>query len=236
MEPEITPTDLKFRFQIAKQLPGSITIHNPGSERLAFKVKTTTPKKYVVRPSSGIVEPKTTANVQVIMQAQKEFPADFNNCKDKFLVQTVTLQDTEELTQDTFKREGHKDTKIRVVLEGPPAPPSPVPEMNETEDESTKSEKHDMAPAVAVPAPLRMMDEPSALSQENKQLRAQVERLQAERDELRRKLQSGPPAAVASRGAQSAVSPLSLLPVLLVAIIAFILGHFLKDRLPFGKA
>ncbi len=35
---------------------------------------------------------------------------------------------------------------------------------------------------------------------------------------------------------QIAVSPLSLLPVLLVAIIAFILGHFLKDRLPFGKA
>ncbi len=34
-----------------------------------------------------------------------------------------------------------QDTKIRVVLEGPPAPPSPVPEMNETEDESTKSEK-----------------------------------------------------------------------------------------------
>ncbi len=48
--------------------------------------------------------------------------------------------------------------------------------------------QHDMAPAVAVPAPLRMMDEPSALSQENKQLRAQVERLQAERDELRRKV------------------------------------------------
>lgn len=29
-----------------------------------------------------------------------------------------------------------QDTKIRVVLEGPPAPPSPVPEVNEQDEEA----------------------------------------------------------------------------------------------------
>lgn len=62
---EITPSELKFRFQLNKQLPTAISIHNPGGDRLAFKVKTTTPKKYVVRPSSGVVEPRSTASVQV---------------------------------------------------------------------------------------------------------------------------------------------------------------------------
>jgi hypothetical protein len=41
--------------------------------------------------------------VQVIMQAQKEYPPDFNNCKDKFLVQTVQMLPGQDLEQDTFK-------------------------------------------------------------------------------------------------------------------------------------
>eukprot|EP00877_Chromochloris_zofingiensis_P008657 jgi/Chrzof1/4044/Cz13g18090.t1 len=166
------------------------------------QVKTTTPRKYVVRPSSGIVEPKTTANVQVIMQ---------------------------DINQETFKATGHKDTRIRVILEGPPAPPSPVPEVNENEDESTKSEKDTYSTQPAAPAPLRAVEEPAALSSENKTLRAQIEKLTSERDELRRKLESaargkGP----AAQATIAATSPLSLLPVIMVGIIAFLVGHFLQ--------
>ncbi len=39
-----------------------------------LQVKTTSPKKYCVRPSSGIVEPGSSKEVQVIMQAQREYP------------------------------------------------------------------------------------------------------------------------------------------------------------------
>ncbi len=39
--------------------------------------------RYVVRPSSGIADAKSQTQVQVIMQAQKDYPADFANCKDK---------------------------------------------------------------------------------------------------------------------------------------------------------
>ena len=41
---------------------------------MAFKVKTTSPKKYCVRPSSGVVEAGGSKEVQVIMQAQREYP------------------------------------------------------------------------------------------------------------------------------------------------------------------
>ena len=74
---EITPSDLKFRFQLNKQLLGNININNTTDKRVAFKIKTTAPKKYVVRPSSGVTDLKSSASVQVIMQAQKDYPLDF---------------------------------------------------------------------------------------------------------------------------------------------------------------
>ena len=42
---EITPAELKFRFALNKQLLGTITVNNQSNSRVAFKVKTTAPKK-----------------------------------------------------------------------------------------------------------------------------------------------------------------------------------------------
>ena len=88
---ELSPPELKFRFELRKSIPVTLTLKNPGSERIAFKVKTTSPKKYCVRPSSGYVEPGTTKEVQVILQAQREQPQFLGDCKDKFLIQTVPI-------------------------------------------------------------------------------------------------------------------------------------------------
>lgn len=41
----------------------TISLSNPTDERITFKVKTTVPKRYCVRPSCGIVEPSETVNV-----------------------------------------------------------------------------------------------------------------------------------------------------------------------------
>lgn len=229
---EITPPELRFRFQLNKQLPASITIHNPTGDRLAFKVKTTTPKKYVVRPSAGVVEPKSTANVQVIMQAQKEYPADMAHCKDKFLVQTEALPEGEqEIGPDTFKKS--EGTKLRVLIEGPPAPPSPVPEVNEMEEESTKSEKLDLGSAAgpapstaraAAPVPAASDDLPS----ENRALRKQLEQARDERDAFRRQLEAANRSRVAS-STTKASTPLPLMAIILAAVLAFLVGHYFKD-------
>lgn len=36
---------------------------NPSSETVLFKIKTTAPKKYCVRPNSGILEPNTKVEI-----------------------------------------------------------------------------------------------------------------------------------------------------------------------------
>uniref|UniRef100_A0A2P2JZJ5 Vesicle-associated protein 1-2-like n=1 Tax=Rhizophora mucronata TaxID=61149 RepID=A0A2P2JZJ5_RHIMU len=67
------------------------------------------------------------------MQAQKEAPPDMQ-CKDKFLLQSVKVNDgatTKDITPEMFNKEaGHivEECKLRVVYVSPPQPPSPVQE------------------------------------------------------------------------------------------------------------
>lgn len=223
----VTPADLKFRFQLNKQLLGNISINNTTDKRIAFKIKTTAPKKYVVRPSSGVLEPKTIVQVQVIMQAQKEFPTDFaKDCKDKFMVQTVALADGEEVDKDSlFKdttREGLKEARLRVVLEGPAAPPSPV-----AEDEE---ERLHAAPAEVKPSPARPKPASNDIAaSEGMYMRGKIDKLSQECEGLRRQLDAAQlHAATSSRASKSSPKfQLSLLHLILVAILAFILGHYI---------
>lgn len=132
----IHPTELKFPFELKKQSSCSLQISNKTSTQVvAFKVKTTNPRKYCVRPNTGVVLPGDSCNVTVTMQAQKEAPLDMQ-CKDKFLVQSVIVSDattSKDVLAEMFNKEPGRvieDFKLRVVYI-PANPPSPVPEGSE---------------------------------------------------------------------------------------------------------
>jgi hypothetical protein len=75
-----------------------LTITNNNTQPVAFKVKTTAPKLYCVRPNSGRVEPGESIDVSVMLQALKEEPPLSTKCKDKFLIQsTIITPDKETL-------------------------------------------------------------------------------------------------------------------------------------------
>ena len=57
----------------------------------SFKVKTTNPRRYSVRPNVGIVWAGEEAQVTVQLPAQKETPPDMSKCKDKFQVLALPL-------------------------------------------------------------------------------------------------------------------------------------------------
>ncbi|TPX35564.1 hypothetical protein SmJEL517_g02083 [Synchytrium microbalum] len=70
---------------------------------VAFKVKTTAPKQYCVRPNSGRIPPQGSIEVQVLLQTMKEDPPLDMKCKDKFLVQAIRVADeVMQLDADTF--------------------------------------------------------------------------------------------------------------------------------------
>ncbi|KAL6652323.1 hypothetical protein ACP70R_011248 [Stipagrostis hirtigluma subsp. patula] len=133
---EIEPLELRFPFELKKQISCSMQLTNRTNDYIAFKVKTTSPKKYCVRPNSGIVPPRSTSDVIVTMQAQKEAPPDMQ-CKDKFLVQSVIVGEgtsARDITGDMFTKESGNvvdEVKLKVVYVPPPKPPSPVHEGSE---------------------------------------------------------------------------------------------------------
>eukprot|EP00243_Klebsormidium_subtile_P004508 TRINITY_DN1851_c0_g1_i1.p1 TRINITY_DN1851_c0_g1~~TRINITY_DN1851_c0_g1_i1.p1 ORF type:complete len:228 (-),score=63.46 TRINITY_DN1851_c0_g1_i1:370-1053(-) len=131
----IQPGELKFPFELKKQVSASLRLQNQTSKNVAFKVKTTSPKKYCVRPNTGIVPPNATIEVTVTMQAQREYPPDMQ-CKDKFLVQSVfaDIASPKDITPELFSKDSGREiteTKLRVVYVSPPAPPSPINESAE---------------------------------------------------------------------------------------------------------
>ena len=80
------------------------------------------------------------------LQAQKEYPPSLSDCKDKFLVQSIKIgRAVTDVVQELFEPSTGQDikqSKLRVVLVGPPKPPSPVPEGVEEDPSPIKVRGH----------------------------------------------------------------------------------------------
>ncbi|MCE3214965.1 hypothetical protein HAX54_000446 [Datura stramonium] len=125
---EIQPHELKFTFEVKKQSSCAVHIANITDQHVAFKVKTTSPKKYCVRPNIGVIKPKSTYDFTVTMQAQRTAPSDMQ-CKDKFLIQCAVVPfgtSEEEIPPSMFNKDNGKyveECKLKVVLVSPPHSP-----------------------------------------------------------------------------------------------------------------
>ncbi|KAK0139375.1 Vesicle-associated membrane protein-associated protein A [Merluccius polli] len=65
----------------------NLKLKNPSDRRVCFKVKTTAPRRYCVRPNSGVIDPGATVTISVMLQ-----PFDYDpneKSKHKFMVQTI---------------------------------------------------------------------------------------------------------------------------------------------------
>ncbi|KAA8545019.1 hypothetical protein F0562_019764 [Nyssa sinensis] len=130
---DIQPRDLKFMFELKKQSSCSVQLINKSNHHVAYKVKTTSPKKYCVRPTTGIIKPKSTCDFTVTMQAHRLAPPDLI-CKDKFLVQSTVVPigtTDEDITPSMFAKDDGKyveESKMKVILVSPPHSPviSPI--------------------------------------------------------------------------------------------------------------
>lgn len=68
-------------------------LSNPTDKPIAFKVKTTAPKRYCVRPNNGILIPGKSVSVAVMLQPLGDGPnasaAILEKNKHKFMIQSV---------------------------------------------------------------------------------------------------------------------------------------------------
>lgn len=98
MSIELTPsTQLGFPRPFTSVVKRTLLIHNPNYHPVAFKVKTTAPKQYSVRPNSGRVEAGESVEVHIMLQPLAQEPPPHAKCKDKFLVQSAFITPDEEM-------------------------------------------------------------------------------------------------------------------------------------------
>ncbi|KAI3741214.1 hypothetical protein L1987_58884 [Smallanthus sonchifolius] len=223
------PSELKFPFELKKQSSCSLQLTNKTDQYIAFKFKTTNPKKYCVPLNTGIVLPRSVCDVTVTMQALKKAPSDMQ-CKDKFLLQAVVAPDgatTKDITADMFNNEENKvveEFKLGVVYI-PANPPSPVPKESEegssprAEDGSHSSSGPDFATRSMHPKE-KLSEEPSLLSKsfdEMVEAVKQMEKLQQELELLRKE------------AGKSRSGDYSILFLVLIGIIGFVVGYLIKQ-------
>ncbi|XP_047070224.1 vesicle-associated protein 1-3-like isoform X1 [Lolium rigidum] len=134
----VSPSELKIPYEVKRQRSCCMQLINKTDKYVAFKVKTTNPRKYSVRHTCGILLPRSSCSVTVTMQAPKEMQLDYH-CKDKFLVQSAVARDgatMRDFVPELFTRAPGRlieEFKLRVVYIAA-NPPSPVPEEAEEED------------------------------------------------------------------------------------------------------
>ncbi|CAF1435601.1 unnamed protein product [Adineta ricciae] len=128
---ELIPNgDLVFKGPFNTVSTTTLKLSNSGNERLAYKIKTTAPKRYCVKPNSGFLDPHVSASVQVMLQPQPAGQQDDRN-KHKFMVQWVAVPEsnTDDVEsfwkQDLTKLNAH-DSKLKCVF-ADEAPAAVVP-------------------------------------------------------------------------------------------------------------
>ncbi|CAI5640243.1 unnamed protein product [Oreochromis niloticus] len=114
------PSDLRFKGPFTDVVTTNLKLRNPSDRRVCFKVKTTAPRRYCVRPNSGVIDPGSSVSISVMLQ-----PFDYDpneKSKHKFMVQTIfappNVTDMESLWKDA-KPDDLMDSKLRCVFELP---------------------------------------------------------------------------------------------------------------------
>lgn len=81
---------------------GQLKMSNPTSQTLAFKIRTTTPDRYHVKPNAGLVQSDSVANITIMVppaEAAKlvsTISSGTSNLKDRFQVRSIALSPEQE--------------------------------------------------------------------------------------------------------------------------------------------
>lgn len=231
--------ELKFRGPFVTPVTSFLKLTNPTTNVVCFKIKTTAPKRYCVRPNSGILEPKAVTTIAVSLQPFEFDPNEKN--KHKFMVQTLIAPDGKVNLDTLWKEvdpESLMDSKLKCVFEMPidgetpnlTAPADTTGSLDETrrigDSPNVNHEGGELAKAAKEVKLLR--EEESSLRQENMALKEELLRLHHQMY-----AGSGGTAKVSSNAparSEMSASPISIMYIgfaLVMVLLGILLGKFL---------
>lgn len=234
--------ELRFRGPFTDVVTATLKLANPTDRKICFKVKTTAPKRYCVRPNSGVVDPKAAVEVAVMLQPFEYDPAEKN--KHKFMVQTMYAPDgpydADTLWKDA-KSEALMDSKLKCVFELPAAEQVAAPILKDDAAPSETIQQVSSTPPPpgenklevelqkALEDKKRIMSESSAKDNEIMRLKDEVQRLEDTETKLRQRFltdttKSEPSLSTspASQATQASVIPQASL--IIYVIVSILIG------------
>ncbi|KAE9554624.1 hypothetical protein FO519_002184 [Halicephalobus sp. NKZ332] len=123
MEPS---SELVFVGPHTEIISTKLKLENPSDRYVYFKVKTTAPKHYCVRPNSGVIKPRSASDISVHLQpVDQPSSLERDGAKHKFMIQSAVANDDHQPIDDFWKNANSAnvmDSKLRVVfnLTSPP--------------------------------------------------------------------------------------------------------------------
>ncbi|KAJ8303135.1 hypothetical protein KUTeg_019531 [Tegillarca granosa] len=150
------PTELRFKGPFTDVVTAELKLKNPTDKKVCFKVKTTAPKRYCVRPNSGIIEGGNAVSVSVMLQPFDYDPLEKN--KHKFMWKDASPEDL-------------MDSKLKCVFEMP-ADNTPISPAKPQDQEEKPSR-----PAKQVSSP---DNEVRKLIEDKQRLEGEIEKLKEE--------------------------------------------------------
>lgn len=208
---EVSPDDeLSFILSPKEATPKAIlTLKYPSGgsqgEAIAFKVKTTQPRRYLVRPNQGLLLPGQTEQIQILLVEKDKVSlwqsyerlgqSALDSSKDKFLVQSCTVSPEEKLNASDYEKLSNFWTKVMSNTSShgvfnTKLPVRLIAKNNEAEIRVPASSAA-AAPAAAatsrsaskaMPKPASSVKDPSSMTID--QLRAELTNLRGKYDEL----------------------------------------------------
>ncbi|KAF5287939.1 hypothetical protein FQA39_LY15609 [Lamprigera yunnana] len=222
--------ELRFRGPFNVPVTSYMKLTNPSDKKILFKIKTTVPKKYCVRPNSGMLDANSNAEIAICLQPFRFDPAEKN--KHKFMVQTVYAPDSDVNMEQFWKDinpEKMMDSKLKCVFELPPEeadatqeePAKISPKATVQCEISSVSLVNELDKAAAEVQQLR--EEESSLRQENLRLKEEILRLKHSVNAGQPQMSKYTPNAVQQQG----VSVAYIAFAIIIALFGIILGKFI---------
>ena len=115
---KVSPEEIVFPNVLNQESVFVLKLKNTATTAVAFKVKTTAPKNYLVKPSAGVIAANGSTDVKITLNKQTSDPSANN---DRFLVQAVSSESGKELGKEEWAvvdKASVQELRLHVVFSG----------------------------------------------------------------------------------------------------------------------
>jgi len=210
------PDILDFKVEGKEAISRNLELENTSGVHVAYKVKTTAPKSYLVRPSNGTLKPGERATIDIIVQNAAGGTIDYD--KHRFLVQSVEVKENQVVDKNMWNeidKNAVHEKKLNVTMEY-------IEERGGANKMPPASRDHgSQRPAIDEPSQDSQTDlktKYDELVQYTLMLENEKKKLQAEKSDLER----------TGRGAASASGGYGIHHVIGVMLLTFLLSYMAK--------